>query len=270
MKDDANSAMRSRLRNNLNVSDNGEVYYAKWKLDIASNSAVIARMSELRSGLGQHLVVTMNVDQLLDLAEGSALADAYDIASMRLIDGMPIVFLARLLGAKDVHRNTGADLLIQCSEVASKMGWKIAIAGGKSTTAEKATRNLSMRYPSAEIVSIDFPMMEGSQLPLFEQVAAELRAVAPDLVFLCLGAPKQERWFLEHRELLPDGVYIGAGAAVDFAAGDIARSPVWLQRIGFEWAHRLVTEPRRLWRRYLVRGPRFISVVLASLRKEER
>jgi N-acetylglucosaminyldiphosphoundecaprenol N-acetyl-beta-D-mannosaminyltransferase len=96
-------------------------------------------------------------------------------------------------------------------------------------------------------------------------VVEGIKNFAPDIVFLCLGAPKQESWFMEWRDLLPDGVYIGAGAAVDFAAGVSTRAPAQLQRLGMEWVWRLAQEPKRLAKRYLIKGPRFLVIAARSI-----
>ncbi len=92
-----------------------------------------------------------------------------------------------------------------------------------------------------------------------------LRDRAAEVTFICLGSPKQELWFLENRHELPPGIYVGAGAAIDFAGGAKKRAPVLAQRIGMEWVWRLAQEPRRLARRYLVDGPKFIFVVVRSV-----
>lgn len=225
---------------------------------------VTAALERLVEAGGAELVVTVNVDQILSLRAHPRLAEAYATAALRLIDGMPIVYLARLLGAENVHRHTGADLLPRCAALAQQHGWRIVIAGGADDVGRQAAARLRIDYPGAEIEHVSFPMVRSVDDPATHRVLTDLHRLDPDLVFLCLGSPKQEDWFLQWRHDLPGAVYIGTGAAVDFAAGAKVRAPSWIQSSGLEWVWRLVQEPRRLAYRYLVRGPGFLQVVVRS------
>ncbi len=211
------------------------------------------------------LVVTANVDQVLNLASSPGLRRAYEAARLRLIDGMPLVLLARTLGARRVHRHTGADLLPLSARRSATRGWRVVIAGGSSEIAADAVRRLRAQHPSAQIEHVPFPYLDQVSDGASEGVVRHLELLDPDVVFLCLGSPKQEEWFLHWRERLPGAVYIGAGAAVDFAAGARSRAPRIVQQAGFEWVWRLSQEPTRLGARYLVKGPRFIGVIVRSL-----
>lgn len=214
---------------------------------------------------GSHLVVTPNVDQVIDLETSPMLRRAYGSASLRTIDGMPLVVLARALGAKRPQRHTGADLLFQSVAWAERNGWNIAITGGDPMATQQAVQRLRFLHPTVDVIGIEFPQISDVADPQSKVVLKDLKSIKPNIVFLCLGAPKQESWFLEWRDLLPDGVYIGAGAAVDFAAGHRMRAPKLIQKLGFEWAWRLIQEPRRLARRYLLKGPRFLKFIFMSI-----
>lgn len=214
---------------------------------------------------GAHLMVTLNVDQVLRSDSDPAFRAAVADATFRTLDGMPLVALARLLGAKAVHRNTGADLLPDACRVARENGWRIAIVGGRPEVLRAAVRELRSRFTDADVVGIEAPIFTTLHGPESEAVVRRLQAVGPSISFLCMGSPKQELWYRQWSELLPPGVYVGAGAAVDFAAGARSRAPLLLQRSGMEWIWRLAQEPRRLAWRYLVEGPRFVVVVVRSL-----
>ncbi|GAA3763579.1 hypothetical protein GCM10022240_14910 [Microbacterium kribbense] len=211
-----------------------------------------------------YLVMTINVDMALEIIDNTAFRQIYRSCDIRLLDGMPLVMLARAIG-KPASRNTGSDLLPRAVEYGSRLGWRIVIAGGRDGVSAAAARHLTEQFPSSHVSAIPFPDVTSVDDLASERFVSALAKGKPDLVFLCLGAPKQERWFAHWKAKLPPAVYVGAGAAVDFAAGEKLRAPKLVQRIGLEWMWRLALEPRRLSFRYLVRGPRFGRVILETM-----
>jgi N-acetylglucosaminyldiphosphoundecaprenol N-acetyl-beta-D-mannosaminyltransferase len=236
---------------------------------------VNALIAELLCRVAAHertLLITPNVDQVLLLEEDTAWREAWSKGDIFVADGMPIVALGRALGAKELHRITGADLLpTLVSQQVPQLS--VAILGGSDESRQLAVKNLSAKYPYTQLLGVGLPVLKNSADPRSKQAVAELNAAQPDVVFLCLGAPKQELWYATWRDELPPAVYVGAGAAVDFAAGMLKRAPKGMQRIGLEWLYRLIKEPRRLAYRYLVRGPRWLCVVgrsvVAALRRTQ-
>lgn len=230
-----------------------------------STDALLDGLHRMVTSGGRHLVMTPNVDQVLSLRSDPATRDAMSSASMLLADGAPLIGLARLLGDRGIRRHTGADLIGAAVGRAAVHGWTVAIAGGDSAVAADAAARLAAEHPGAVVESVPFPHITGPTDPAGAEVVDRLTALRPQLVFVCLGSPKQEAWFLHWRERLPAAVYVGAGAAVEFAAGTRSRAPRAVQAVGAEWLWRLAQEPRRLARRYLLKGPGFIGVVGASL-----
>jgi len=222
-------------------------------------------LDTLRKRGGTHLVVTANVDHLVELSRGSALSLGYARASLLLVDGAPVKWLFRRLGAFSVDRVTGADLLISASAESRQRAWKILIVGGSKGVADEATRRLCAQYPGSMIDTVPFPMISSVEDMKSHEVIGSLRRKGADIIFLCLGAPKQELWFVQWRDSLPEGVYVGAGAAVDFAAGAKQRAPMVVQSMGAEWIWRMLQEFPRLAPRYLVKGPAFLSIIVRSL-----
>ena len=210
-----------------------------------------------------HSIITPNVDQTLTLRTDPGLRAAFDEASIRITDGFPLVVLGHRLGARRLERLTGADLLPLAAQVAAERGWRIALTGGGPGVSQHAAAVLRDRF-DADVVAVEFPRIASVDDPSSMTVVEELAALEPDLVFVCLGSPKQDVWVSRWRAKLPPAVYIGAGAAVDFVAGTKKRAPGLVQRVGLEWAFRLLQEPRRLAHRYLVRGPAFAVVAVRS------
>ena len=229
------------------------------------SAELIDAIARLREEPTAQLVVTPNVDQVLLAGHDPAAADAFGDAALLLADGAPLVGLARLLGDTRVRRHTGADLIQLAAREAASRGWRIAIVGGEPSVARMAAARLSDQNPGAALIAVPTPRLSGVRDSAGAALVEELRRLQPDIVFLCFGFPRQEAWWAHWRSGLPAAVYVGAGAAVDFAAGTKTRAPRFAQRLGIEWMWRLAQEPRRLTGRYLVRGPRFAGTVIRSL-----
>lgn len=197
------------------------------------------------------LVVTPNADQVVNLQKNAELRQAYARAALVTPDGMPVVWASRWLGAPVKERVTGSDLMPRLCELAAQTGLKVFLLGGAEGVADRAAANLVRRYPGLLIAGTSCPP------PGFERDAARnaalvrnIRDSGADLVFVCLGSPKQDVWASRHLPQFDKGVFLGVGAAIDFCAGTMKRAPRWMQRAGLEWLYRLCQEPRRLAGRY--------------------
>jgi N-acetylglucosaminyldiphosphoundecaprenol N-acetyl-beta-D-mannosaminyltransferase len=252
----------------MNVDSNGGLTLANCSVFTGRQRSVLDKMRHLRECGGKHLIVTPNVDQVITLQRDPEFRSVYERASVRLLDGMPLVRLGRVLSRNEVSRNTGTDLLPACVDAAPVHKWRVAIAGGSADVSEAAAERLRRCQPLADVHAVAFPLIRQVTDGQSQAVVDELRSLKPDIVFLCLGSPKQELWYSYWRSLLPDGVYVAAGAAADFAAGARIRAPEAIQYIGLEWLWRVVQEPRRLGRRYLLTGPHILPIVWRSIRSE--
>jgi N-acetylglucosaminyldiphosphoundecaprenol N-acetyl-beta-D-mannosaminyltransferase len=208
-------------------------------------------------------IVPANVDLLLQHRENPATRTACDAAALRVADGMPIVWASRLLGRPLLARVTGADLVPALCGMAARRGHSVFLLGGRTGVADRAAARLAARFPGLRVAGTHTPpdlfAPEGAAA---EAAVRAVNAVRPALLFVGLGAPKQELWVHRHWERLDTTVALCCGAALDFAAGVRPRAPAWIQRAGAEWAWRLAHEPRRLWKRYLVRDAAFLGILL--------
>lgn len=206
------------------------------------------------------VVVPLNVDCVILADESSETKSLYAGADYIYADGMPVIWASRLLRSPLPERVTGADLFVSLCQRALQHGWHVAVIGGMPGQEAMLEERFSTVYPGLK-ASVHCPPM-GFRYQGPEGVAAGewVNRIKPDIVFVCLGFPRQERWSLDQRERLDASVVLCCGAAMEFALGLRSRAPVFLQRIGLEWFWRLLTEPGKLWRRYLVRGPRFVGV----------
>ncbi len=227
--------------------------------------AVAAVLGLMDRGSAQ-LVVTPNVDHVVMLQRDAEFVEAYDSAALRFADGAPIVALSRPLRTPVPERVTGIDLTIALLGECERQHRSVYFLGGEPAVLEQAVARVRADHPDLKIVGSAAPRVDLDHATLEEQQALEsCRAAAPDLLFVFLGAPKQEKWFLRRAPQLPPTVVLAVGATVDFLAGAKRRAPKWVQSIGLEWLWRLALEPGRLFRRYVVQDSRFAVIAAREL-----
>ena len=216
------------------------------------------------SGIGGW-VVTPNVDILRRWRGDAAFRDLVSTASIFTADGAPIVWASKLQGNPLPARVSGSDLFVALFKLAEEGGLRIALIGGNEGSAARAARALlNSDEQNSVVVRTHFPPLG------FESNASEMKAIEiflqewqPQIVFIGLPCPKQEQLIKRLRPICPDSWYLGVGVSFSFVAGDVRRAPIWAQRAGLEWLHRLVQEPRRLVKRYIVYGLPFAAGLLA-------
>jgi N-acetylglucosaminyldiphosphoundecaprenol N-acetyl-beta-D-mannosaminyltransferase len=233
----------------------------KLSIDVLRRQQAIDAVVHLvRAGKGG-TVFTPNVDHVVQVEHDEAFREAYEKASLSFVDGTPVLWAARLLGTPLPEKLSGSDLFEPLIERAAAEGLRIVLLGGGPGVAELAAENLRARFPGLHVVDTLAPRIGLTSTPAEEEAVARLQRAKADLIFVCLGAPKQELFSERNRAALSPAVMVGFGAAVDFAAGTIPRAPEWLSKAGLEWAFRLGREPRRLAARYLLRDPEFFKIV---------
>jgi N-acetylglucosaminyldiphosphoundecaprenol N-acetyl-beta-D-mannosaminyltransferase len=207
-------------------------------------------------GNGHHAggwIVTANLDHLRRMVRQRSYGELCRAATLVVADGMPLVWAARIQGTPLPERVAGSNLISSLSAAAAARGKSVFLLGGAPGTAEAAANVLTERYPALRVAGTHCPPVgfEHDSQQLAELTEA-LRQAQPDIVYVALGSPKQERLIAELRPVLPGAWWMGVGISFSFLCGDVKRAPRWMQRLGLEWVHRLVQEPRRLARRYLV------------------
>lgn len=212
-------------------------------------------------------IVTVNVDILRALTRDSGLAAVVDAAQIVVADGMPLVWAASLAGYPLPERVTGASLVWTLAEAAARERRSVYLIGGDPGVPEAAARRLVEQFPELRIAGTESPPsgFEKDELQV-AALAGRVRRAAPDLVLVGLGFPKQELLITRLRAAAPRAWFLGCGAGIAMAAGQFRRAPVLFQRLGAEWLHRLLLEPRRLARRYLVHDLPFALLLLARAR----
>lgn len=211
-------------------------------------------------------VVTVNVDFLtnaLGWTPWSAprhpeLLEILRRADLVTADGMPVVWLARLLGSPLRSRVTGADLVPALAAAMRDGGQSLFLLGGRGDIGQQAADKLLADHPGLRIAGVYSPFVhtEGEAMLLSEaddaEIVSRINAASPDVLLIAFGNPKQEIWFHRNRHRLRAGVSIGIGGTFEFIVGRVARAPLWMQRTGLEWIWRITQDPKRLWKRYAV------------------
>ena len=228
--------------------------------------------SSLADGRGGWLV-TANLDILRRHATSRPARLLYDSADIIVADGMPLVWASHLQGQPLPERVAGSSLAPRLAERAAREHRSVYLLGGEPGAAEGAQRELERRHPDLLICGrsspwVSCPVTDEEMRPVLE----ELLDKRPDIILVALGSPKQEYVGRRIRRALPAAWIIGIGIGLSFIAGQVERAPLLVQKVGLEWAHRLLQEPRRLARRYLLEDAPFAFVLLARavVRRRER
>jgi len=208
-------------------------------------------------------VVTPNAHHIIMLQKDSAFREVYRNAFLSVPDGVPLLWAAKFLSSPLKSRVNGTDLFERLCAIAAEKNLKVFLLGGRPGAAEKAKEILQARHPALEVVGTYSPSYGfESNLEELAQINSKIQAAAPHILFVGLGAPKQEKWtYLNYQELgIP--VSLGIGVSFELVANMVKRAPIYMQKAGLEWVFRLVVEPRRLWQRYILGNPQFIWLVL--------
>ncbi|MCX6898301.1 MAG: WecB/TagA/CpsF family glycosyltransferase [Verrucomicrobia bacterium] len=211
-------------------------------------------------------VVTTNVYGVMNAQNDAIHRRAINDADLAVPDGMPLVWLTRWLGARQMQRRVyGPDLFFAACEVAQRKGWRHFFYGGAPGVAEKMAEVLRNRFPGLQVAGIESPPFRKLTAEEDAAMCERVNVAAPDVMWIGLGGPKQDLWMAEHAPRLRVPVLVGVGAAFDFFAGQVSQAPRWMREHGLEWFYRLVVEPRRLWYRYLVYNPWFVLCLLLEV-----
>lgn len=216
------------------------------------------------------MVFTPNVDHIVQAEENPRFRAAYAAADLSLADGMPVLWASHLLRDALPQKVSGSDLVMPLMERAAEKGWRVFFLGGAEGVARRAADILVARLPALRIVGCVSPRIDVDDPARHAEVVETIRAAEPDLVLVALGAPKQELFSQSVVGALAPAVLLGVGGSLDFIAGVQSRAPGWMSSIGMEWFYRLAKDPRRLWRRYLVRDPKFFLIVVRDLVRPRR
>ncbi len=242
------------------------------ELEVIDEAGAVAEIIHaLASGRGGWMV-TVNLDILRQVHTSAEIRRLVESSDLRVADGMPLLWAARIQGTPLPERVCGSNLIHSLPAAAAQAGRSIYFLGGDLGTAEAAADTLVERHPDLDVAGCFCPEFgfdrDEAQLARIEAAVADAR---PDIVFVALGFPKQERLIERIRRAAPNAWWIGVGISFSFASGRVKRAPRWVQALGLEWVHRTMQEPRRLFKRYFVHDiPYGLGLLWRSWRRRGR
>jgi exopolysaccharide biosynthesis WecB/TagA/CpsF family protein len=221
---------------------------------------VVARMEEwIRNRDGCHSIAATSMHGIVEAQRDPAFKGILNSADLVVPDGMPLVWLGRRKGHRLPRRVYGPDLMLDFCEKTAGHGYRHFFYGGEPGVPERLAESLQRRFPAMEVCGTFSPPFRSLDPQEDQEIVNMILRAAPDVLWVGLGTPKQERWMHEHRDKLQVPVLVSVGAAFDFLSRRRNQAPRWMREHGLEWLFRLMQEPRRLWRRYLIDGARFIA-----------
>jgi N-acetylglucosaminyldiphosphoundecaprenol N-acetyl-beta-D-mannosaminyltransferase len=241
----AKPALRETLRNRVGVG------YALID-DCSFEQACEAIAAHARSGGRPSFVTTANAQHIVLLERDKRLREIYESADLIVPDGYSLLLAARFSGRSLRERVTGVDMFQSLCGLAAKDGLHVFLLGGRPNAADQAAEVLKNRWPQLQVTTYCPTLGFEKSAEGLEETAQAIRAAKPDMLFVALGAPKQEYWIYDHGLQLSVPVLMGVGGTFEMVAGIVGRAPEWMQRTGLEWFYRLCLEPRRMWHRYLI------------------
>lgn len=233
-------------------------------IDVLGWNAALSRISTWAAARESRYVCICNSHSVVTAGQDAVFGRIIEAADMATPDGAPVARMLRILGSPAQQRINGPDLMWKYCEQAALRGESIYLYGGLPDTLALLQQRLKTAFPGLLIAGAYSPPFRLATAEEDEADVARINAAGAGTVWVSLGCPKQEQWMAAHRGRV-NAVMIGVGAAFDYHAGTIKRAPKWMQNAGLEWLHRLCSEPRRLWKRYLVTNTLFIAGAASQL-----
>ena len=232
-------------------------------VDRVSLESATARLSEMIREGGVHQAVVLPVSSVMHARRHRRFREICRCASLVLPDGLPLLWASRMLGEPIPGRVAGSDLFWALSRAAEKEGYSCFLLGSRPDVLARLEKVLRRRFPSLRVAGSFSPRIS----PVFsavenEDIIRRVNASRPDILWVGLGAPRQEQWIHANLGRLETRVAVGVGAAFDMCSGTVRRAPVWMQKTGMEWFYRFLREPTRLFKRYFVESASFLPLVL--------
>lgn len=210
----------------------------------------------------RRFVCVTGVHGIMESQREESLRLIHNQAGLVTPDGMPLVWLSRWNGTPNTDRVYGPDLMKAVCQESLLKGYRHFLYGGAEGVPEKLEERLQQQFPGLNVVGTYSPPFRSLTPEEDAHIVQMINDQQPDIVWVGLSTPKQERWMAGHRSQIQAPVLIGVGAAFDFHAELKPQAPGWMQRNALEWLFRLVTEPKRLWRRYLINNPAFLLAIV--------
>ena len=227
------------------------------KVIAISYDSAVCKIIDWQENRQSRYICAANVHMIMEAYDSPSYQHVINQADLVTPDGMPLVWMLRRMGYPNQERVYGPTLTVKLLKMANKESIPVGFFGSTPDVLNKLVENVKQEFPQIHIVYAYSPPFKQLSDEEDQQITESINSSGARILFVGLGCPKQEYWMHEHRGKI-QAVMLGVGAAFDFIAGTKPQAPLWVQKIGLEWLFRLVTEPRRLWKRYIIHNPRFI------------
>lgn len=221
------------------------------RFDFTDYAEAVKTICRWRAEGGRHYVCVTNPHSVMVCRRDRDMGLATAGASLIVPDGVGVIWAANILGFRHRGRVTGPTLMLRCCDWGREHGLRHFFYGGKEGVADRLAARLSEIYPGLSVAGTYCPPFRQATDDEDHAMVERVNATRPDVVWVGLGAPKQEKWMLAHAGKIDAAAMIGVGAAFDFHSGEVRWAPAWIRSLGLEWAYRLALEPKRMWRRNL-------------------
>jgi N-acetylglucosaminyldiphosphoundecaprenol N-acetyl-beta-D-mannosaminyltransferase len=238
-------------------------------IDAINMDEAVAKIAQQLQSRSKGYVCLCGVHGIMEAQRDRDVARAFAGASLVVPDGMPTVWVGRHQGNSEMERVTGPDLMLEILRRNEFRGYKHFFCGGKDGVAAELRDKLHAKYPWVQIVGVHTPPFGPMSSAEEKEFVATVRRLRPDIVWIGISTPKQERFMERYLPLLDTTLMFGVGAAFDFHTGRISDCAEWIKLAGLQWFHRLLQDPKHLWKRYLRNNPAFmwhIALQLTGLR----
>ncbi|MDE7205499.1 MAG: WecB/TagA/CpsF family glycosyltransferase [Lachnospiraceae bacterium] len=233
----------------------------KTKINVTSMPDTLAYIEQHINALRGSYICVSNVHTTVMSYENEHYRMVQNSAAMALPDGAPLSKYSRMLGFRNAERVTGPDLMVELFRISGKKGYRHFFYGSTQQTLDDMRTALQRNFPDMVIAGMYAPPFRPLTEKEDQEVTAQINDARPDFVWVGLGAPKQEYWMYDHQGKL-NAVSVGVGAGFDYMAGNIRRAPRIMQVLCLEWLYRLMQDPKRLWKRYVVTNTKFVRYIL--------
>ncbi|MEO8072446.1 MAG: WecB/TagA/CpsF family glycosyltransferase [Acidobacteriota bacterium] len=234
------------------------------RVNVCNYDSAIACVAELARRKNGGFVCVSTVHMVMESYDNANYAAQVNAADLITPDGMPLVWMQKLYGNKQASQVRGTTLMMKLFALAESNNLTVGFYGGQRKVLDEISSRLVKDYPKLKISYSFSPPFKALTDAEDAEITENIKNSGTDILFVGLGCPKQERWMAQHKNKL-SSVMLGVGAAFDFYAGNVSESPEWMSKFGLEWFYRLLQEPKRLWRRYLILNPRFVWLATLQL-----
>jgi N-acetylglucosaminyldiphosphoundecaprenol N-acetyl-beta-D-mannosaminyltransferase len=238
------------------------IKFLNTQVDNLSMIDALNKANELINNGKCNYVVTPNVDHIVNLERDYEFNKIYEKADLILTDGMPLIWISKVMANPIKEKISGSDFFPNLCKMCAEKGYSVFLLGAAEGVAGRAAKNLTAKYPGLNVVGTYSPSYGfEKKIDEIQKIIDNINQAKPDVLAVGVGSPKQEKFISNYLQELNVPLSLGIGATIDFEAGNLRRAPKWMQAFGLEWFYRLLKEPKRMFKRYLINDLKILYII---------